>query len=104
MFLEFCAPYATPEQISPHVREEYVKTICYKQHQTHTFLKKKTTKLLRQYSKIAMFNILKTSLSLKMSDAYISSNDRIITSTRIPYYYSIYPLKTLKTVDLKYLY
>ena len=33
--------------------------------------------MLRKYSKISMFNILKTSLPLKMSNAYIS-NDMII--------------------------
>ena len=35
--------------------------------------------MLRKYSKIAEFNILKTSLSSKMSNAY-TSNDRIIMS------------------------
>ena len=44
-------------------------------HQTLTFLE--DTKMLRKYSKVSMFNILKTSLSLKMSNAYIS-NDMII--------------------------
>ena len=41
-------------------------------HQTLAFLE--DTKMLRKYSKISMFNILKTSLSLKMSDAYISND------------------------------
>ena len=41
-------------------------------HQTLTFLE--DTKMLRKYSKISMFNILKTSFSLKMSNAYISND------------------------------
>ena len=44
-------------------------------------------KMLRMYSKIAMLNILKTSLSLKMSNFYIA-NDRIIMF--LPHCYSIY--------------
>ena len=50
-----------------NVKEEYVGTICYKQeveicHQTLTFLER--SKMLRKNSKISMFKILKTSLSL----------------------------------------
>ena len=82
MFLnaEFCTQYTTPEQCSLHLKEEYVGKICYKQklktwHQTLTFLEKKK-KMLREYTIIAEFNILKTGLSLKMSNAYIS-NDRL---------------------------
>ena len=44
----------------------------------------------RMYSKIAMLNILKLSLSLMMSNVYIS-NDRIMMS--IPHYYSVCGLK-----------
>ena len=68
-------------KIYPHVKEECVGRTCYKQkvetwHQTLTFLG--GTKMLRKYSKISMFNILRTRLSLKMmSNAYIS-NDMII--------------------------
>ena len=43
--------------------------------------------MLRMCSKIAMLNILKTSLSLKMYNVYIS-NDRIIMS--LPHFYSIF--------------
>ena len=82
MFLnvEFCTLYATSEQDWPHVKEEYVGTICYEQkveiwHESLTFLE--GTEMLRKYSKISIFNILKTSLSLKMANAYIS-NDMII--------------------------
>ena len=35
------------------------------------------TKMIRKYSKISMFNILKTNLSSKMSNAY-TTNDMII--------------------------
>ena len=84
MFLnaDICTQYATPEQNSPHSKEEYVRTICYKQktktlHKTLTFLER--IKMLRKFSEIAEFNILKTTLSLKMSNAY-TSNDRIIMS------------------------
>ena len=50
------------------------------------------TKMYRMYSKIAMLNIFKISLSLKMSNVYIS-NDRIMMS--IPNYYSVCGLKIL---------
>ena len=48
--------------------------------QTLAFLE--GTKMYRMHSKIAMLNILKVSLSLKMSNVYIS-NDRIMVSIRI---------------------
>ena len=64
---------------------------------TLTFLERTNT--LIEYSKIAEFNSLKTSLSLKMPDAY-TSNDRIILS--MPHYYSIYRQKILPTFDLKF--
>ena len=90
MFLnaDTCTQYATPEQNSPHGKEEYVGMICYKQ----KLKLKEQKKMLRKYSKIAEFNILKTSLSLKMSNAY-TSNDRIIIS--MSHFYSIYRLKIL---------
>ena len=40
----------------------------------HTLTFLEGTKMLKKYSKISMFNILKTSLSLKMSNTY-TSND-----------------------------
>ena len=46
--------------------------------------------MYRTYSKIAMLNILKISLSLMMSNVYIS-NARIMMS--IPHYYSVCGLK-----------
>ena len=48
--------------------------------------------MYRMYSEIAMLNILKISLSLKMSNVYIS-NDMILMS--IPHYYSVCGLKIL---------
>ena len=100
MFLnaEFCTMYAASEQNRPHVKKEYVGTICYKQqvetwHQTLTFLE--GTKELRKYSKVSMFNILKTSLCLKMSNVYISND--IHDNNVIPHFYSIYLLKILIT-------
>ena len=63
--------------------------------QTLTFLDR--TKMYRMYSKIAMLNILKISLSLKMSNVYIS-NDRIMMS--IPHYYSVCGLKILQSFVL----
>ena len=48
--------------------------------------------MYRMYSKIAMLNILKISLSLKMFNVYIPS-DRIMMS--IPHYYSVCGLKIL---------
>ena len=44
---------------------------------SNTDILEKKTKMLRKYSKSSMFNILKTSLSLKLSNAYIS-NDIIL--------------------------
>ena len=58
--------------------------------------------MLRMYSKTAMLNILKTCLSLKMSNVYIS-NDRILMS--IPHYYSICRLKiSFPNIEFEYFY
>ena len=89
-------------QIQLNFKEEYVRTICYKQkvetwHQTLTFLE--GTKMLRKYSKISVFNILKTSLPLKMSKClHLKRHDNYV----IPHYYSIDRLKILITLDSKY--
>ena len=69
-------------KIHTQIKEAYVGTTCYIQKmgaesQTLTFLER--TKMYRMYCKIAMLNILKISLSLKMSNVYIS-NDRIMMS------------------------
>ena len=65
------------EQNWPHFMKEYVGTICFKQKVETWHQTLEDTKMLRKYNKISMFNILKTSLSLKMPNAYIS-NDMII--------------------------
>ena len=82
-------------KIHIQIKEAYVGTACYipkmrAESQTLTFLER--TKMYRMYSKIAMLNILKISLSLKMSNVYIS-NDMIMMS--IQYYYSVCGLKIL---------
>ena len=82
-------------KIHTQIKEAYVETTCYIQtiraeSQTLTFLER--TKMYRMYSKIAMLNILKINLSLKMSNVDIS-NDRITMS--IPNYYSVCGLKIL---------
>ena len=85
-------------KIHTQIKEAYVETTCYIQtiraeSQTLTFLERtKMYRMYRMYSKIAMLNILKINLSLKMSNVDIS-NDRITMS--IPNYYSVCGLKIL---------
>ena len=55
------------------------------------------TKMLRKHSKIAVFNILKTSLSLKLSNGHISNNMILMS---IQHLYSIYGLYILLIVDV----
>ena len=87
-------------KIHTQIKDAYVGTTCYIQKmraesQTLTFLER--TKMYRMYSKIAVLNILKISLSLKMSNVYIS-NDRIMMS--IPHNYSVCGLKILPSFVL----